>query len=586
MCATRSCCDVLQRKQRFDMCPHSCITPADLILKPLIIVGGFMKFFAFLFLSFPLMVQANSLGNDVIGNLEIMKSVYSAEYAPSAWKKLYAGYDLDTEFTKAVTDVQSRPDLTQKEARTILKNFIYAMKDYHTSISFLSTEAATLPLTIKGTDDRFFIVEIDRTKLSTAAFPFNVGDEVITFDGVAVLDAVTKVQTEITGNVSGTDKAIAEMNLTRRRASRGLEVPNGPITLGIKAKDTNDVREVQLIWDYTPEKIAPRKLQTANTSSKLFSPQMNVDIVDADFDSPYTLGGRTTFTPDLGAKIWESNPDNTFYAYIYKATDGKLIGYLRLPSYSIADGNYDKAVGDFAQIITRFEAVTDKMIIDQVNNPGGSVFYLYALASMLSTQPLKTPLHRMAITQADVNEALSGIAQLENVKSDEEAQKIIGATAAGYPVTYEFVQFYLSYARFFVSEWTAGRKLTNPYWISGVSHINPAATHYTKPILILTNHLDFSGGDFFPAILQDNKRVTILGSNTAGAGGYVNDVEVPNNVGISSFRCTMSIAERVSGNPIENLGVTPDISYEMTVDDFTQNYAPYVKAIEKAVLGL
>jgi C-terminal processing protease CtpA/Prc len=137
-----------------------------------------------------------------------------------------------------------------------------------------------------------------------------------------------------------------------------------------------------------------------------------------------------------------------------------------------------------------------------------------------------------------------------------------------------------------VAEWDAGHKLTRPYWISGVDHINPADVHYTRPILLLTNHLDFSGGDFFPTILQDNKRVTILGSRTAGAGGYVNNVKIPNNIGIDAFRVTESIAERVSGNPIENLGVTPDILYEMTPADYQTNFKPYTSKIQATVDSL
>jgi C-terminal processing protease CtpA/Prc len=249
--------------------------------------------------------------------------------------------------------------------------------------------------------------------------------------------------------------------------------------------------------------------------------------------------------------------------------------------------DYTKAVAEFSKIIGLFESSTDGMIIDQANNPGGSVFYLYALASMLTDKPLKTPRHRMAITQADIQDALDLIKNLEGIKNDEDAKKMgQPSDLDGYPASYELARFALSYARFFVSEWNAGRKLTRPYWIGGVDHINPAPIHYTKPILLLTNHLDFSGGDFFPAILQDNRRITILGSRTAGAGGYVNDVKVPNNIGVNAFRCTESIAERVDGNPIENLGVKPDIEYEMTVDDFTQNYAPYVKAIQTTIASL
>jgi hypothetical protein len=539
-----------------------------------------------------------TLADDVIGNLYVMKSVYRAEYAPADWKRSFAGYDLDTEFNKAIAAVQANPNLTLADARAILKNFIYAMKDYHTSISFVSTELATLPLTIKGTDtgkssqDKFFIAYIDRTKLPEASFPFHVGDEVVTFDGKLTGDAVAAVQAETPANVPTTDRALAENYLTKRQGSRGLKVPQGAVTLGIKAQGSSITTQIQLVWDYTPEKIHPLGSLSRGfaagvpTGGTIFHPMMNVALADApSTDNPYDLGGKKAFTPALGTKIWESAESDFFDAYIYKTADRKLIGYIRIASYEAPD--YPKAVAEFARDIALFESATDALVIDQVNNPGGSVFYLYTLASMLTTQPLYTPLHRMSITQADVSDALAQIEQLRNVKNDEDAKKAIPAVQTdGYPISYEFAQFRLNYDRFIVDEWNQGHKLTRPYWIDGVDHINPAATHYSKPILLLINHLDFSGGDFFPATLQDNNRVTIFGSRTAGAGGYVNDIKVPNNIGVNAFRCTESIAERVNQDPIENLGVKPDIEYSMSKTDFTQNYTDYVKAIQSTLAQL
>ena len=538
--------------------------------------------------------QADTLSNALVENLYAMKSIYRAEYAPAAWKKSYANYDLDVSFQQAVAAATAKPDLNQAEAREILKNFIYAMKDYHTSISFLSTEAASLPLTIKGAGDQFFLAYIDRAKLPESTFPYHVGDEVVSFGGSSALEAVQEVQAKITENVVETDRAMAELTLTNRRAARGYQVPQGPITLGIKAKGSSKVSNIQLIWEYTPEDVTPRgdvnslRARESNQSSRLSSPMMDVDIdKNLDTDNPYYLGTRKSFTPDLGSKIWESSDKDTFYAYIYMNKDKKLIGYLRLPSYVASD--YNKAVTDFKTIISRFESMTDALILDQVNNPGGSVFYLYALASMLSDQPLQTPLHRMSITQLEVLDAKKGIQALQNVKNDEDARRLLPGIVSdldGYPASYELAQFMLSYYRMIVSEWESGHKLTRPYWISGVDHINPADVHYTYPILLLTNHLDFSGGDFFPTILKDNARVTILGTRTAGAGGYVYNINIPNNIGIDAFRVTESIAERVNGNPIENLGVKPDIVYEMTPMDYQSNYEPYSAKIKLTVDSL
>jgi hypothetical protein len=538
-----------------------------------------------------------NLADDLIGNLYAMKSVYEATYAPADWKEKFTNYSLNQEFEKAVAAARSNPNLSYADTRLILKNIIYAMRDYHVSISFIATESATLPFTVRSSGDKYYLVYIDRSKLPAENFPFQVGDELVEFGGKPTAEAVNEVQAQFIENVAGTDRATAETRLTNRTAARGLLIPQGPINLAIKKRGASSISKHQLLWDYVPEKVSPRrslkysalsipdepaKVQT----SALLKPVMSVSVdPSSNLDNPYALGTRKSFVPNLGSKVWESGDSNYFDAYIYQAPDRRLIGYIRIASYSTPD--YMKATSDFRKIIERFEGSTDALVIDQVNNPGGSVFYLYTLVSMLSDQPMKTPRHRMAITQADVFEALDTIEKLKDVKNDEDAKKALPiAENHGYPSTYEFAQFTLSYSRFIVSEWNAGRKLSEPYWIAGVDQINPDPTHYTKPILLLTNPLDYSGGDFFPAILQDNKRVTIMGTRTAGAGGYVVNAQIPNTLGINFFRVTQSIAERVDGNPIENLGVTPDLPYEMTAEDYTGNYAPYVKAVQNAVIGL
>lgn len=548
-------------------------------------------FFAVFALVVGASAYASTVAEDTLSMLQTMKSVYSAEYAPADWKMKFANWDLNNEIAKATAEVQSRPNMTLQESRDILKNFIYSMRDYHVSIRFTSTESASLPIVVAGTDTQEFIVFIDRSKLSETAFPFNVGDELVAIDGTPVMTAVADLQAQFTENVKGTDKRQAEQRLFNRTAARGLRVPKGPVTLTIRPKGQTETQTVQLIWDYKPERINPR-----STFSKKFTKPSLVKgmMLAGDFDvnqpaaSPFDVGARKTFTPDLGTKIWESDAKSTFYAYIFQNTDKKLVGYVRIPSY-IPDGeDFKKAVADFKEIVARFEASTDSMVIDQVNNPGGSVFYLYTLASMVANKPLVAPRHLMAVDQALVKQNLDVLDQLQSIQTEEDVTKAVGSEdwANGYPITLQFVNFMRSFANFIVDEWNAGKKLTSAYWIDGVDHINPAATHYTKPILLLINELDFSGGDFFPTILQDNARVKIMGARTAGAGGYVLDQQIQNNLGVERFRVTESIAERVSGNPIENLGVTPEIPYTMTADDYQSNFAPYVKAIQQAVSDL
>jgi C-terminal processing protease CtpA/Prc len=140
------------------------------------------------------------------------------------------------------------------------------------------------------------------------------------------------------------------------------------------------------------------------------------------------------------------------------------------------------------------------------------------------------------------------------------------------------------FCHFLIHQWDNGNIFSDPTYLFGVDEIRPHPRYrYNKPIVLLINSLDFSGGDFFPAILQDNKRAVVLGTRTAGAGGYVLTTEYPNHSGIKHFIMTGSLAKRIDQKPIENLGVTPDIHYELTPDDVQGDYKEYVSAILDAV---
>ena len=61
---------------------------------------------------------------------------------------------------------------------------------------------------------------------------------------------------------------------------------------------------------------------------------------------------------------------------------------------------------------------------------------------------------------------------------------------------------------------------------------------------------------------------------------------VVGHAGQVAYHEAFGFAERANGQPIENLGVTPDIPYAVTAADVQGGYAGYIKAADAAVSGL
>lgn len=543
------------------------------------------------------------LKNRMHNDLNTIKGIFEVQYAPIEWKQSYSGFDIDYEIDQAKTKINQIPYITIKDYQRIVKNFFKSVSDHHVNVSFYSTESATLPLRIKGSEGRYFISTVNRKKLPEGCL-LQVGDEIMTFNGRPLVDVLEEFQEEEFGHGTLTHKALAEMSFNRREGSSGHVVPQGEVILGVLPKNENEEVTYTLSWNYSDEEIneiplkqplAVHSLMRADgifkekqKKLKLFkksmlSPYFEISKREEGFTAGDGLGDRTSFIPALGKKIWASHPGSHFHAYLFETPDQHRYGYIRIPTYNGSVVEFKQ----FKELIERFEAESEALIIDQVNNPGGSLFYMYALASTLTDRPLFIPPHRITITQKEIASALEMLPTLDQIETDEDAIDAIGEEFDGLPVNVATAQQMADYFRFLVSQWNLGITFTSPYHLWGYDLLLPdPEVQYTKPILLLINQLDFSCADFFPSILQDNQRATLFGKTTGGAGGFVLKAEYPNMFGVNFFSYTGSIAYRSNNNPIENLGVTPDIEYEISVQDLTQFYAPFKEKILESVKSL
>ncbi len=290
--------------------------------------------------------------------------------------------------------------------------------------------------------------------------------------------------------------------------------------------------------------------------------------------------------------------------------NGKTIGYLRIPDYVAGHPIFSQFA--LRYIMYRLEDEAQWLIIDQMNNPGGYVQFSDALVESLVGK-IDTNRHmKFAVKPTqDFLRIYAEILSLLETSSDDDTLKIPAAFKAKYIplLRREMDKVVNAYAAndnlsepidfYLMSELVTElvdtllvRLISEEYpKISGLLKfaarqllgIDPGKKYkFTKRVYMLTNELDFSGADATPAVLKDYDRVTLVGVNTAGAGGSVgmfsHHVKNP-----FKFSLTQSLMIRKGNALVENVGVKPDIGLEVSLTDIKTNYKGYFDRVLKAI---
>jgi C-terminal processing protease CtpA/Prc len=271
-------------------------------------------------------------------------------------------------------------------------------------------------------------------------------------------------------------------------------------------------------------------------------------------------GMRRSLAAPLGNEIWRTEPatmrETEFFAAIYTLKYGPKVGLIRIPRYVHSSKNAEI----FGDLIRRFDADTDALLIDQQYNPGGSLLQMYAMCSYLTDRPLPVPLHQVRLRENDVPEAKD---VLEREQYGDELPE------EDRPSPYE-----IAWAQIVFEHAKLGKGvLGDPIPLFGISQIEPASHFYSKPIFLLSNERTSSAGEFLAAILKDNGRAILLGRNTGGAGGCVRSLNLDSIQMRGSLPWT--VGWRRNGFIIENIGISPDIQISVTPDDITSEFAQF-----------
>jgi C-terminal processing protease CtpA/Prc len=244
-----------------------------------------------------------------------------------------------------------------------------------------------------------------------------------------------------------------------------------------------------------------------------------------------------------------------FPAYIFtvdvknangKGFSKKRTGYVRIAAFEV-DVPEDVAVEELRATLRKFKANgINNIIVDTIDNPGGSLSLLAKVAQAFSDKPIRQPEMRFGLNDNWLLELQQAALDLRN--SDEQREHALRI--------YEKLR----------AEKNKGERLSSIYNVTDIitDKIVPNEGVHFDRIVVLVNEMNASCGDIFPAILQDNGLAIIAGTNTMGAGGNVVDHkadQAPN--GHFTVRQTESLIVRKDGTYLENNGVKPDVEFDV-----------------------
>ncbi len=518
-------------------------------------------------------------------------NVLQRNYGPLRWKKQSVGLD----FAKHVDEYRQRIAAARSDAEyyNLLSRFTAGLKDAHVTAMVPSTLRSSLGFTADLIEGKVLIETVDRMRLPEVLFPFKKGDQLIAVGGKPVEQIMDDMMAvSHTGHLPSA-KRIAAARITSRRQDRGYAVPKGvttvtalpkgaaqPVTVtatwivaGAPILDLDDLSDLKDDVDAAPTSAGNGKQLLAQLKKM---PEFSSVLSKVQLDEFAQIGlsdignAKSMFKLPANAK---EIPGIPVTAAIYEAA-GKKIGVLRIHQY-MEDGLLEVA----ARALRTLEKETDVLVLDQTNNPGGSVSLVSDLVGLFAEKSYKDMDFKIRPSMNWLKKFQEINAKIEQMLKADPKDFAANALKA----RFEYLEGEIRDAI------TEKRFLTNPVSLNltgSFGMIQPnSQVRYTKPVLMLINEFDFSGGDAFPAILKDNGRVTLFGAQTSGAGGNVAE-HGPLANSFFKLQLTESLMVRPNGQLMENRGATPDIAYEVTEDDFMNEYRGYVQAFTVEALKL
>lgn len=457
------------------------------------------------------------------------------------------------------------------------------------------------------------IYAINRSVLPSSAYPFQVGDEIVSIDGVAAADLMKSLAKYGINSNPRTEASYAALYMTVRPQAFIPHAVDVPASSKVVIRRQNGNLETYTLAWYKSgvplNKLGPAPGPSAapaatrraaeedpGNDERPLPPNLMRSSIRATRITDATgigsivpvffAGLPSTFRLRLGTRSTDAYLSGTYTA------GGKTIGFLRIPDFDPAVG-VDAALAQLESEVAYFNANTDALVVDVMRNPGGLVYYGEEIARRLIPQPFRLVGFELRGTQELVLDYSSYVQYAQAIGAPTYVvnyllallSDVIGAYAGGGHTGPEPLDTIF---------------LSPPPVVPGLD-TTPATDRngnviaYKKPILMLTDEFSFSGGEYLPATMQDNKAATIYGMRTAGLGGTNTsyDAGAYSEAIIGMLRGLMYRKNQIvaTGYPtsfyVENVGVQPDIVDDYkTTDNLLHGGQTFVSNFTAAVLKL
>ena len=525
-------------------------------------------------------------------DFNVLAQTYAANYGPYHWKLQAVKFNL-MDLKPWLAKVEAtRNDI---EFMEVLLDYVADLDDAHASISFPATFQATLRFGVDLYEGKALIDRINRVTLPVARFGAQIGDELISIDGKPVMTLIAEMRKySMAANPRSTNRLTAGLLTFRPQQF----IPSAGLlgdTAEVEIKRANgDIEKFTLPWVKTGtpmadlglvpvasggNKAGPKALAMEDDSIPAYMqpllPLLNVrlpqrDQVVLNYGSPVPIFGLPA-----GFRLRLAGGASEFFVSGTYVSEGKTIGFIRIPSFE------PPSSGQMTQIFEReiafFQDNTDGLVIDDMRNPGGRIDFCEALLQRVIPSPFRTLGFEIRATTSWAQRFAQSVAIARQIGAE---QWIINLLEANYKDVLQ-------------ANREGGR--TGPVSLNSTGSLilQPAAIVYRKPLIVLVDETSSSGGDFFPAVIQDAGRGKIVGWRTMGAGGNV----VPYDATLfsqASAAVTQSLmvrrepivtAEYPTAPYVENIGVRPDVEIDyMTRDNLMNRGAAFVAAFTKVIV--